>query len=247
MRFVILGTAGYHGNESRQTASLLFPELGLVFDAGTSLFRMPDKLRTAEVSIYLSHAHLDHIAGLTYLLVPLIRGQIRSATVWGLPEYMQAVQEHLFSRLVFPLVPDCQWNTLPETGSHAVAQDGVLRWQRLPSHQGGSTAYRVDWPGRSFAYVTDTTVDDSYTEFIRGVDVLVHECNFPDRLSEWGPKTGHSWTTAVANLAREADVGRLILTHLDPYLPENDPLDLATARGIFPRTEVAVDGYEVTW
>ena len=39
-------------------------------------------------------------------------------------------------------------------------------------HPGGSIGLRLDWPGHSMAYVTDTTatVDAQYIEAIRGVD-----------------------------------------------------------------------------
>ena len=56
MRVVLLGTGGYHPNERRETACIMFPELGLIFDAGTSFYRVPDYLETEEVSDYFSLA-----------------------------------------------------------------------------------------------------------------------------------------------------------------------------------------------
>src|SRR5690606_22236071 len=116
---------------------------------------------------------------------------------------------------VFPLMPAFEF---VELGAPVrVGQGGTIRFQPLPSHPGGSHAFRIDWPASAerpataFAYVTDTVVDGTYTDFIRGVDLLIHECYFPDTLAEWGPKTGHSHTTPVARLARDADVGRLVL------------------------------------
>jgi hypothetical protein len=65
MRVEFLGTGGYHPNERRHTACVLLPEIGLAFDAGTSVFRLPPRLESKELDVFLSHAHLDHIAGLT--------------------------------------------------------------------------------------------------------------------------------------------------------------------------------------
>ena len=62
---------------------------------------------------------------------------------------------------------------------------------------------------------------------------------------EWCERTGHSHTTLVANLAKEAAVGRLLLTHIDPNRPDDDPIDIAVARKIFPNTELAEDGMEI--
>ena len=250
MRIHFLGTGGYHPTERRHTACLMLPELGVIFDAGTSFFRVEGRLQTDRVQIFLSHAHLDHIIGLTYILVPLLRGGLNGADVYGSPATIDAVRRHLFSSSLFPILPDYQFHTLEEDVEVPVAGGGVVTHCPLPSHPGGSTAYRLTLPddqraaGRSLAYVTDTTVDGTYTEFIREADVLVHECNFSDDLAEWCERTGHSHTSQTAALARDADVRRMILMHVDPQLDGDDPLDLAVAKSIFPETELAEDGDE---
>ena len=70
---------------------------------------------------------------------------------------------------------------------------------------------------------------------------MVHECYFPDAMAEWAAKVGHSHTTPVAEVARAADVGRLVLVHINPMADESDPVDLATAQSIFPATELGRD------
>jgi ribonuclease BN (tRNA processing enzyme) len=111
-----------------------------------------------------------------------------------------------------------------------------------------SLGYRLDWTengrSRSFAYITDTVVDGTYTDFIRGVDVLVHECYFKDQQADFARLTGHSHITPVLELARECGAGRLILTHLDPLSAESDPIDLASHIGLFPNTTIANDRTE---
>lgn len=250
MRVQILGSGGYHPNERRHTACVFLPELGLVFDAGTGFFRVASRLRTETLNICLSHAHLDHISGLTYLLVPLARGRLSEVNVFGTEETLRSVREHLFAERLFPVHPNLQYVELAD-GDEITSGELRLTHQRLPSHPGDSRAYRLEMPelpgrpARSMAYVTDTTVDDSYAEFIRGVDLLIHECNFPDAMADWCEKTGHSHTTQVARLAAESDVGRLLLVHVDPQLEGDDPLDLEAARAIFPKTELAEDLLDV--
>ncbi len=47
---------------------------------------------------------------------------------------------------------------------------------------GGSVGYRIDWPEVSLGYITDTTCQDDseYWSYLKGVDWLIHECNFTD-------------------------------------------------------------------
>jgi len=239
MRIEFLGTGGYHPNERRHTACLLLPEIGLMFDAGTSVFRVPARLQTSELNIFLSHAHLDHIAGLTFLLPQLLNGELARCRLYGTQETLDAVRTHLFSEPVFPVEPPYEYIVLPEEVD--VPRGGRLRHVRL-KHPGASTGFRIDWPDRSIAYITDTIADGSYLEFVRGVDLLIHECYFPDSNVKMAVQTGHSHTTPVAELARDAGVGRMILVHVDPSNPDDDPIDLPKARSIFPETELAEDG-----
>jgi len=244
MKLVLLGTGGFHPNERRHTACVALPELGIAFDAGTSAFRLAERMRGRDLQIFLTHAHLDHICGLTFLLVPLMQNEIPSCKVHALPETLDAVRRHLFSQPIFPVLPRFDFVPLAE---RVELPGGVLTWTPL-RHPGGSVGYRIDLHnGRSMAYITDTLADGSYTAFLRGVDVLVHECYFPDALAEWCEPTGHSHTSQVAKLARESDVGRLYLTHIDPRRPDDDPVGLATARSIFPDTTLAEDLMEVEW
>lgn len=243
MKLQLLGTAGYHPTRTRHTAGLFLPEVGVALDAGTGFFRVRDLLATDSLDIFLTHAHLDHVFGLTYLLDTVWGKTVRVRT-HGLPEKLTAVREQLLSEHLFPVALPTEW--APLTSSVELRDGGKLTSFPLP-HAGGSLAFRLDWPGHSLAYVTDTTAtaDAPYLDFIRGVDLLVHECNFTDDLAEWAVKTGHSHTTPVAELAAKANVGRLVLTHVNPLADDTDPVNLAAARRLFPRTELGRD--EQVW
>ena len=67
MKLIILGSTGYHPNELRHTACFMLPEIGVVLDAGTGIFRVRRTLQTPDLTIFLTHAHVDHIVGLTFL------------------------------------------------------------------------------------------------------------------------------------------------------------------------------------
>lgn len=244
MKLILLGTTGYHPNDRRQTACLMLPELGVVFDAGTAMYRVKDQIVTPHLDVYLTHAHLDHCVGLTFMFDVLEGHDIQDVRVFGEPAKLDAIGEHLFSELLFPVKPPLTFCPLED--EHRLA-DGA-RLSHFPlQHPGMSVGYRIDWPDRSMAYVTDTVAaaDASYVDKIRGVDLLIHECYFGDDRPEQAALTGHSCLTPVAQVAKAAEVGRMILVHINPLLETDDELDIDAARKVFAKTEIGVDGMEL--
>jgi ribonuclease BN (tRNA processing enzyme) len=241
MQLHLLGTTGYHPNARRHTACFMLPEQGIVLDAGSGMFRVRERLQTPELDIYLTHTHLDHVFGLTFLFDTLYDKALARVTVHAETDKLKAIEEHLLSEALFPVKLPCEYEAL--SGPEPLAGGGTLQYFPL-DHPGGSVGYRLDWPGHSLAYVTDTTAtpDAAYLEHIRGVDLLIHECYFPDSLHEVAVKTGHSTTTCVAEVARRADAKRLVLVHMNPLDESDDPIGIATARKIFPLTELGEDG-----
>lgn len=244
MRLVFLGTGGYHPSERRHTASLLLPEIGLALDAGTGFFRVQEHLKSDTLDIFLTHAHLDHICGLTFFLVPVMKGEVQTVRVHGSKKTLDAVRTHLFAEAIFPVSdPPFEWCELPDDGIE-VGEGGLLTWIPI-EHPGGSLGYRIDWPDKSMAYITDTTAPGNYLAFIEDVDVLIHECYFPDDMHEWASKTGHSSSTAVAEIAKKSRAKKLYLVHTDPQKTDDDPIGIDRILKLVPHTELAEDLMEI--
>lgn len=225
MELLLLGTTGYHPSARRHTACLMLPELGIVLDAGTGFFRVRDWLRTTKLDVFVTHAHLDHVIGLTFLFDVAHESGLQSTIVHGTANTLQAVQDHLFAKPLFPVLPPLEFQ--PLAGPTEIAGGGTLRYFPL-EHPGGSLGFRLDWPVRSLAYVTDTTARENapYIDEIRDVDLLVHECYFPDGNAKLAEKTGHSCLSPVLEVARRAKAKRLILIHVNPLATDDDPLGL---------------------
>jgi ribonuclease BN (tRNA processing enzyme) len=186
----------------------MLPELGILLDAGTGIFRARDLIQTTELNIFLTHTHLDHVVGLTFLLDVLYQKPVERVIVHCDPTKRTAISEHLFHPRLFPVAPLFEFRDLL-IGTQSIAGGGRLTAFPL-EHPGGCLGFRLDWKGQSLAYVTDTTANPkaAYVHEIRNVDLLVHECYFPDGYEEQAALTGHSCLTPVALVAKAANVRR---------------------------------------
>lgn len=246
LRVELLGTGGYHPSERRHTACLLLPGLGLMLDAGTGAFRVHERLAGValpggRLDIVLTHAHLDHIAGLTFLIGLSDQNGPVETVVHAVPEVLAAIEEHLLASPLFPVRPVARFE--PLGGSLGLNHGARLSHFPL-DHPGGSIGLRIDTPDRSLAYVTDTRRPTAETiERLRGVDLLLHEAYFDDAYREFAAETGHCTASQAATVASEAGAGRLVMMHLNPRATEADEaVGLAEAREIFSNAAYGIDG-----
>ncbi len=79
--------------------------------------------------------------------------------------------------------------------------------------------FGVDTPGASFVYSGDSGPCDALTALAERADVFVHMC-FNLSQEARGPEwvAGSSGHLEIARTARDAGVGRVVLTHLRPYM-----------------------------
>lgn len=265
MKLVVLGSNGYRPNNLGQTACYAIPELGLILDAGTGMYRMFDYLQTDQLDVYLSHDHPDHVCGLTHLESIFLKrmtldaiardGKVNGVSIIkSLYESPPRVRVHVAQEHL----EDVQYQVkrfrdqkmieyMPMKDSIDLTENTKITSFPVDHRNHLCLGFRVDHPGGSLAYVTDTYGEPGvdYAEKIQGVDVLLHDCASPDDDPELARQFGHSHITPVAQLAAEAQVGRLVLIHLSSFRPETGEPEIKRATPIFPQTEVAFDRMEI--
>jgi len=99
--------------------------------------------------------------------------------------------------------------------------------------------------GRTVVITGDTRPCDGVRHAAKGADLLVHEATFSHQDHERARETGHTTALQAAEIAAEAGVKSLILTHISPRYSREAPELVAESRMVFPDTLIARDGMEI--
>lgn len=99
--------------------------------------------------------------------------------------------------------------------------------------------------GRTVVITGDTRPCAATIEASRNADLLIHESTFGDEEAERAVETGHSTAREAAQVAKEANVRRLLLTHFSARY-SRDAIDLQReAKTVFDATVAGKDGMEI--
>ncbi len=245
MELIVLGSAGWIPSAGRETSCYAVRQgrSMLLLDAGTGVGRLAGSAEPLlhgvdELHILLSHFHLDHIIGLTYLTALRVPSKV---TVWGPGSHYQATTRQLLDHITEPPYQPAYLSRLhdlrdmPADGLAVRDFDVKVRLQRL--HSAPSIAMCVNG---KLTYCTDTAYDEGNIEFARQTNMLIHEA-WPDSS---GPAAGHTTPVEAAYLARRADVSSLLLCHVPPRAVVRNLL--REARAAFSNVSVAREDLRVT-
>ena len=96
-------------------------------------------------------------------------------------------------------------------------------------------------PVMKYAYCSDTAYYPPIIEIIHKADWLYHEATFLNQHAALAEQTKHSTSQQAAEIAKKADVGRLILGHYSSRYKDLG-LFLEEAKAVFPNVILASDG-----
>lgn len=238
-----LGTGSAHTSPDRTTTMLAVEAAGaffLVDCGGDAVHRL---LRAgldpvAVEAVVLTHEHPDHLSGFPLLIEKLwLLGRRAPVPVYGLAHTLGVARAlfGLFDTAGWAGMPRIEYVEIAGTEGAAVFERGPFRVAASPVvHPVPTVGLRVEADGVVLAYSCDTSPCAAVVALAQGADLLVHEAT--------GHLPGvHSSAEEAAAHAAEAGARQLVLVHLPPELP-----DLAPARALFPATEWAVEGGQLT-
>ncbi|MDQ3315726.1 MAG: MBL fold metallo-hydrolase [Actinomycetota bacterium] len=217
----------------------------LVFDLGSGAVRgmVRSGLDPFAVDrIFFTHFHPDHTVDAVNLLFTIKYGaeeeRTRPLHLAG-PEPFRRFWKSVLA--VWGETMSGEYPThvseLPRKGTAPLDLPGCkLSWAPT-EHSPESIAYRLDGPEGAFVYTGDTEYSKSVVGLARGAHTLLIECTGPDD----EPLPHHLTPSGAARVAREADVDRVVLTHLHPSV-DDDSLASKVREGYGGEVVVAEDG-----
>jgi ribonuclease Z len=99
--------------------------------------------------------------------------------------------------------------------------------------------------GIKIVYSGDTRPCDALVSLAKGADILIHESTFGDEDQGKAIENWHSTAKEAAEIAKQAEVKKLILTHISTRYKQSNHLK-KTAQKIFENTDISKDFMALT-
>lgn len=221
----------------------------MIFDAGTGMRELGVHLLKARqkeltIHLFLSHPHWDHIQGFPFFGP----AYVSSTTMYvygpkGDDKNYQLLSGQM-ANAYFPVkFSDLGAKIVSRSFAGDVVKAGDVRVRCFgQKHPGGSMGFRVETGDKAVVFATDSELDqvlldpalpkkdpealrelpDELVSAVKGADLLIADAQYTD--SEYVQKVGwgHPRATTVVDLAVQAQVRQLALTHHDPMHSDRD-------------------------
>jgi ribonuclease BN (tRNA processing enzyme) len=224
MELRILGCSGGIG-VALSTTSLLIDD-DILIDGGTGLSELSLEEMSRIRHVFVTHSHLDHIAGIPMLLDSVFERIDRPITLHTRPETLDILRRHIFNWQVWP-----DFSCLPNAENPVLRFAPMAPGERIKvgarsiemiavNHSVPAAGYRVQNGVGSFAFSGDTTTNNGFWEALNRhdkLDLLIVESAFPDEDQELSAKARHYCPALLASdLKKLKHRPNLYLTHLKP-------------------------------
>lgn len=220
------------------------PDLLIILDAGSGIRSLSKTLPDAgECHIFITHAHSDHIQGLSFFAPFFNPGWTITLHV---PPHLEQLPYRLFDGNSFPvsfadLAADIHIRTIDRDCAVTFDDNGrPVRMEAFEAnHPGGGLAYKLITPEACVLYsgdheiTRDPAVLAQTRRMLSGADLALVDAMFSKE--DYRPGWGHSAWEDWAREAENAGVGTLVLSHHTP--DRTDPALDALGRELAARSD----------
>lgn len=210
-----------------------------IIDAGTGIRNLGRDISSGAIqqeviNIGFTHFHWDHIQGFPFFSPAYNPRQKINVIALGKNrgiEDLKTIFEMQMQSAYFPVQLEkmgAQFTFMAPDEEHFIASDeeemldfydGNVFTLRL-NHPGGSYGYRIERDGKVLVICTDLEhgdqIDASVVAFAQGADLLVHEAQYTTEELATHQGWGHSSYEQAIQVAEQAGVKQLVMTHHDP-------------------------------
>ena len=243
MHIRVLGASGGIGNGARTTALLV--DNDVLIDAGTGVADLSLDAMAAIDHVFLTHAHLDHVACIPFLLDSVGSRRSRPLVVHAQEATLAVLRAHVFNNALWPDFtaipspekPYLRFELLPP-GENVSLNDRSLRSTPV-SHSIPAVGYLLGNGRVSLAFSGDTSSTEVFWQVLNDCADLRHviiETSFTDEEEALSRLSGHLCPRMLAQeLGKLKSVANVYITHLMPgeeetimaeihgHLPDNPP------------------------
>lgn len=227
MQVKILGCSGAIAQHARTTAFLI--DERMLIDAGTGVGDLTaDEMLKVE-HVFLTHAHLDHVAALPLMIDTVAGGLTHPIIVHALSETIEALKRHIFNGTIWP-----DFSVIPSVAEPflvfqplrvgQVVQACGHRVEALPAaHTVPAVGYAVDTPAGHWVFTGDTCSNPAFWQRANELQMamLVIETAFSERELDLALRSQHLCPSLLdgelAQIDRSRHPGlRIGITHTKP-------------------------------
>ncbi|MFF3646945.1 MBL fold metallo-hydrolase [Streptomyces sp. NPDC002564] len=234
LRLTVLGSATPYARPDNPCSGYLVTGGGarVWMDAGSgTLAQLQRHARLDEVdAIWISHLHADHSADLLTASYALLYADLRPTApipLYGPPGTADRLA-HFLSNTAARSPVESAFAVHELHDGHQVRVAGLTMTSGAVEHGIPAFAVRAEADGRSLVYSGDTAPCARLTQLADGCDVLLCEADVAEAPA--GEDQVHHTPEDSGDTATAARAGRLIVTHVGPFLTPQEAVDRAAAR-----------------
>ncbi|MDD1715790.1 MAG: MBL fold metallo-hydrolase [Methanolinea sp.] len=218
MKVTFLGTNGWFDSLTGNTCSVLVQtdEYDIIFDAGNGIAKLDRYIsQDRPVFLFISHYHIDHIAGLHTLVKYRFSHPLQICGQIGISSTLRSFVREPFTVPIEHLPFPVSFVELHE-GTHDI---GFPVECRMLVHPVPCFGYALTIDHKKIAYCIDTGFCENAVLLAGGADLLICECGL--KPGEESPEWPHLNPEHAIRIAKEAHAKRLALTHFAAHIYTN--------------------------